>query len=733
MASSSKTQPDELEALQIELDQEPFDDDDENDDVELLAGTQRSGGETGFEQAHEFSANLPVTGTAYRFEGNDVGKRRLSADSKGGGRSLAKICSNLLLFLLAVGFVAGLMILSLNFKSQDNGGESVLQLQAINCTCSEVEDEEECVNLPLCFKLALKPGFNATCSSARWENLNGVWGIILDLAWDANREGRKSRELYDQKSYQIGFENLLDEPTSLHWHGLTLPYALDGTPMTSAKPIAPGESTTYVLTIPKEQSGTFLVHSHYSWQMQQGLTTFVLVRKDGDVGDVGDVGDDGDDGEGESSPKLPGVQYDEEVMLFLQDSIGRPECVVQPDVEPAWKCDNYTAPGVFPWPLPEDLPKESDCMCPIFRKPPCLNCTLPDYCPQCPSTEGVDPNDGNDPAFNFCRYTKQQQPPLCLHCIYPLWGFYGDMLANGRSLDDPIKVRAHTGSRVLVRVINAAGSANFQVYFGVLKAWVVAVDGVAVKPLELKKDSSGPESEPVPLGAGQRADVLVEIPFEPDRTMYPLLAQWEQEFNRSGILFVVESRRTNTTGIPSKNADFRAPILDWSMEERLESLAPLYFFNSDDDDDGDEDGANPIISATLNLTDGWVHAFGINRYRWEPYPVVTNFPQRGTIVPPEPNLQALSGKAGEKMCIKFSNQGHTSHPMHLHGHNFQVVEIDGYTLPRGPVRDTIHIPPRCTSAVICFNARASELNGWLLHCHMLEHEFHGMSTTLVIS
>ena len=84
MASSSKTQPDELEALQIELDQEPFDDDDENDDVELLAGTQRSGGETGFEQAHEFSANLPVTGTAYRFEGNDVGKRRLSADSKGG-------------------------------------------------------------------------------------------------------------------------------------------------------------------------------------------------------------------------------------------------------------------------------------------------------------------------------------------------------------------------------------------------------------------------------------------------------------------------------------------------------------------------------------------------------------------------------------------------------------------------------------------------------------------------
>ena len=178
----------------------------------------------------------------------------------------------------------------------------------------------------------------------------------------------------------------------------------------------------------------------------------------------------------------------------------------------------------------------------------------------------------------------------------------------------------------------------------------------------------------------------------------------------------------------AKNAASRAQVLDWSLEKRLSALSPIYSGHSGDDF---------RVTATLNFTDGWVHGFGLNHLRWMPYPVKTNVPHRGAILPPVVNPDPIGAREGERVCVKFANQGHTSHPMHVHGHKFQVVEIDGEALVSasgsGAVRDTLHVPPRCTSAVVCFEPRRSLGEGWMLHCHMLEHEFHGMSTTVQVS
>ena len=62
--------------------------------------------------------------------------------------------------------------------------------------------------------------------------------------------------------------NTLDEPTSIHWHGLLLPWQMDGVPGVSFPGIAPGEMFTY--RIPLKQAGTYWYHSHSGFQEQIG-------------------------------------------------------------------------------------------------------------------------------------------------------------------------------------------------------------------------------------------------------------------------------------------------------------------------------------------------------------------------------------------------------------------------------------------------------------------------------
>ena len=89
-------------------------------------------------------------------------------------------------------------------------------------------------------------------------------------------------------------------------------------------------------------------------------------------------------------------------------------------------------------------------------------------------------------------------------------------------------------------------------------------------------------------------------------------------------------------------------------------------------------------------------------------------------VPPLPVAE------GERVELIFINQTRMPHPMHLHGHEFQVIEIDGKRFP-GAVRDTVLVPPG-RRVVVAFDANNPGL--WALHCHLLYHLEAGMFTTV---
>ncbi|WP_193182769.1 copper resistance system multicopper oxidase [Nisaea sediminum] len=74
----------------------------------------------------------------------------------------------------------------------------------------------------------------------------------------------------------INVTNNLSEPTSIHWHGLILPYKQDGVPGISYDGIAPGETFTY--RFPIVQSGTYWFHSHTGFQEPDGAYGAIIIE-----------------------------------------------------------------------------------------------------------------------------------------------------------------------------------------------------------------------------------------------------------------------------------------------------------------------------------------------------------------------------------------------------------------------------------------------------------------------
>lgn len=75
---------------------------------------------------------------------------------------------------------------------------------------------------------------------------------------------------------RIIVENRLPESLAIHWHGLEIPYAMDGMPYLSQKPIAPGSRLVYEFTV--HQNGTFFYHAHSPMQQMMGMVGMFILQ-----------------------------------------------------------------------------------------------------------------------------------------------------------------------------------------------------------------------------------------------------------------------------------------------------------------------------------------------------------------------------------------------------------------------------------------------------------------------
>jgi FtsP/CotA-like multicopper oxidase with cupredoxin domain len=411
---------------------------------------------------------------------------------------------------------------------------------------------------------------------------DGTFGITTDVG----------------KPFRVRVENHIEEPSLIHWHGLTPPWRQDGVPETSGLTIPPGGTADY--DFPLRRGGTYWMHSHYGLQEQLLLSAPLIIR------------------DGSERPSQ------QEVVVMLAD---------------------------FSFTPPDQILAQL----------------------QSRQTDGTDMH-GMDMHGKAIPATKSEPD---LNDVR-----YDAFLANSRTLADPEVVRVEPGGRVRLRIINGSSMSAYHIALGRLKGNLIAVDGIPVQPVR---------GHNFPITVAQRLDVELTIPKI--AAAYPVLAMLEGERGQTGIVLLAgKGQVTRVSGM----AEAASPPLTLGLERSLRAAEPLADRKAD-------------RTHVLNLTGS------MQRYRWS----FNNVPWSKDVPP-------LTVAEGERVEIAVTNQTMMPHPVHLHGHSFQVVAIDGHRFA-GAVRDTVLVPPKAT-VTVAFDA--DNPGWWPFHCHLLYHQHAGMFATL---
>jgi len=249
---------------------------------------------------------------------------------------------------------------------------------------------------------------------------------------------------------------------------------------------------------------------------------------------------------------------------------------------------------------------------------------------------------------------------------------YDAYLANDRTLADPQVVAVEKGGRVRLRIINGATATAFTIDTGRLGGELIAVDGQDV--VRVKGTS-------FPLVMGQRLDIRLTLPK--DGGAFPVFALREGGTERAGVILATAGAQVAKTPMLG---DRKGPVIDLALESRLKAAMPLA-------------QRSPDRRYAVRLVGN------MSGYEWA-----------------MDGADNLKVSKGQRVEIAMLNMSMMTHPMHLHGHRFQVVSIDGQTV-NGAVRDTVAVPPMST-VTIAFDA--NNTGQWAFHCHHLYHMATGM-------
>ena len=259
---------------------------------------------------------------------------------------------------------------------------------------------------------------------------------------------------------------------------------------------------------------------------------------------------------------------------------------------------------------------------------------------------------------------------------------YDAFLTNYRTLKNPEIVSVKPGEVIRLRLIAGSAMTNFFINTGNLLGRAIAVDGQNIKPIEAHQFQ---------LAVGQRMDVLVKIPI--GEHAYPILAQGEGTQLQTGLILATPKAKI----VPQKEkTDAVAGALNYEQEFILQGDLPLK-------------PKSPGQRLIVNLEgDMMKYTWNINNQSW-------------------PKIKPLHVSENKRVEMVFINHTSMAHPMHLHGHVFEVTEIDGKPLKQGAMRDTVLVLPNSTVKV---QFDADNPGNWMMHCHMLYHQENGMMTII---
>ena len=510
--------------------------------------------------------------------------------------------------------------------------------------------------------------------------------------------------LREGQPVRLAVTNTLDEDSSIHWHGLLLPFQFDGVPGVSFPGIRPGE--TFVYDIPAlRQSGTYWWHSHSGLQEQAGHYGPIVVEPAG------------------ADP----VRADRDYVLLLSDFTPLHPHTIMNKLKKGEGYFNYQQ-----------------------------NTWTDDY-----------PLSGQDRRM-WARMRMMATD------ILDVTGSTYTYLANGRGPEEGLEFLFNPGERVRLRIINGSAMTFFNVRIPGVKFWVVGADGQNVRPVEI---------EEFQIGTAETYDIVVE-PTGEARTIVA------ESMDRSGMaVATLASRPGARAAVPALRepplltmADMGMDHGSGGMDHSGGDMAGMDHSAMGHDMPAQGATAEPMggmemggmnMRDTSKLPPDVKVGPGIDMVSMNPvdrmgdpgigldkvpHKVLTyrdlvalapnddlRRPSRQMEIHLTGNMErymwSFDGKKftavsddpirfayNERVRVKLVNDTMMAHPIHLHGHFFELV--NGAPADRQPQKHTVIVQPGGSAT---FDLTADEQGDWAFHCHLLYHMHSGMFQIVTVA
>jgi CopA family copper-resistance protein len=479
------------------------------------------------------------------------------------------------------------------------------------------------------------------------------------------REGQRAR---------LHVTNTLAEDSSIHWHGLLVPFQFDGVPGVSFPGIRPGERFTY--DFPIRQSGTYWWHSHSGLQEQAGHYGPIIVES-----------------------AEPDPRYDRDYVVLLSE---------------------FT-------PLhPHDIMRKLKVGEHYFQR------------------DMLTAVEGTMPGAMRRMWGKMRMNP---RDISDVTGSTYTFLVNGHGPQDDLQFAFVPGERVRLRVINGSAMTFFNLRIPGVPMTVIQADGQDVDEVEVDEFQ---------IGVAETYDVIVS----PPAGSHAIVAE---AMDRSGMgiasltshkghiatppplrqiptltmadMGMMDHSAHSGSGMASMEGmdhsmrDTSALPADVEAGPGVDMVAPMPM----DRMDFPGLGLDTVSHRVLRYTDlrarrmnphreidreMEIHLTGnMERYMWSfdgrKFTAVTDDPIRFGY--------------DERVRVKLVNQTMMAHPIHLHGHFFELV--NGADHMHQPLKHTVVVQPGGTAT---FDLTANEPGDWAFHCHLLYHMHAGMMQVVTV-
>jgi CopA family copper-resistance protein len=479
--------------------------------------------------------------------------------------------------------------------------------------------------------------------------------------------------LREGQNVRLHVTNNLAEDSSIHWHGLLVPFQFDGVPGVSFPGIRPGERFTY--EFPIRQSGTYWWHSHSGLQEQAGHYGPLVIESD-------------------QSAEGPDPRYDRDYVVLLSEFTPIHPHEIMRKLKVGEHYFNYQMQT---------------------------------------ATEG-------EMSGEMRRMWGQMR--MNPRDISDVTGSTYTFLINGHGPADDLQFAFRAGERVRLRIINGSAMTFFNVRIPGVPMTVIAADGQDVAEVEVDEFQ---------IGVAETYDVIVS----PPDGSHAIVAE---AMDRSGMGV---ASLTSHKGHRASPPPLREPVtltmadmgmmdhggmagmagMDHSMRDTstlpadvkvgpgLDMVSPMPM----DRMDFPGLGLDKLKHRVLRYTDlkakrmnphrevdreMQIHLTGnMERYMWsfdgKKFTAVTDDPIRFGF--------------DERVRVTLVNDTMMAHPIHLHGHFFELV--NGADHMRQPQKHTVIVQPGGTAT---FDLTANEPGDWAFHCHLLYHMHAGMMQVVTV-